>query len=362
MESLLLLPAAPPSERLTDAPLPSLPRIAELAESSVRYELTLQNFSKILLNVYIVYSVPVYSEKTADGKDEFKWKLVKRKYCKRGCKGPILRSIQRFGKLGRRCSEIWSSTNFQQVHQEQTAMQSPQGYGGAKKEDAKKGPSKNHKSLFISIDEACTHVSQGDKKCRFRLLFGVTDAETGEKIGAAVSAPIRVLANNDAPNGAAYIHMPIPLANSWKGWKGLVTRRDLGLPLDVDLAPTTPDSAHPETRLDGKRKIDRLPIAGGVGPGANLPLKKRTKQTVESPQNPQNLSPIEQARASMTSAMTVPMAAAANLQSPPGIAGLQMQQNPFLLSPANIQNLHQMMYFYNLAAMAAAGGNPGGLN
>ena len=82
---------------------------ADLAESKVSYELRLDNKSKILLDVYVVYSSPASSKKTGDGKEEFSWKLVSRKYCKRGCKGPILRAIQRFGKLGRRCSEIWSS-------------------------------------------------------------------------------------------------------------------------------------------------------------------------------------------------------------------------------------------------------------
>jgi len=52
----------------------------------------------LLLDVY--YSSPASSKKTSDGKEEFSWKLVSRKYCKRGCKGPILRAIQRFGKLG----------------------------------------------------------------------------------------------------------------------------------------------------------------------------------------------------------------------------------------------------------------------
>ena len=81
-----------------------------IEESMLSYELTLNNKSKVLLNVYVVYSVPT-EEVAEDGKPVYTWKLVKRGYCKRGCKGPILKAIQRFGKLGRRCSEIWSSTN-----------------------------------------------------------------------------------------------------------------------------------------------------------------------------------------------------------------------------------------------------------
>ena len=166
-----------------------------IEESMLSYELTLNNKSKVLLNVYVVYSVPT-EEVAEDGKPVYTWKLVKRGYCKRGCKGPILKAIQRFGKLGRRCSEIWSSTNYNTKQLQQAAN------------------SKDHRFLFISIDEACTHVAMGDKKTRFRLLFSVDDASTGQRIGSAVSAPIRVLANNDAPNGAAYINMPVPLPSS----------------------------------------------------------------------------------------------------------------------------------------------------
>ena len=166
-----------------------------IEESMLSYELTLNNKSKVLLNVYVVYSVPT-EEVAEDGKPVYTWKLVKRGYCKRGCKGPILKAIQRFGKVGRRCSEIWSSTNYNTKQLQQAAN------------------SKDHRFLFISIDEACTHVAMGDKKTRFRLLFSVDDASTGERIGSAVSAPIRVLANNDAPNGAAYINMPVPLPSS----------------------------------------------------------------------------------------------------------------------------------------------------
>ena len=197
-----------------------------IEESMLSYELTLNNKSKVLLNVYVVYSVPT-EEVAEDGKPVYTWKLVKRGYCKRGCKGPILKAIQRFGKLGRRCSEIWSSTNYNTKQLQQAAN------------------SKDHRFLFISIDEACTHVAMGDKKTRFRLLFSVDDASTGERIGSAVSAPIRVLANNDAPNGAAYINMPVPLTDGWEGWDSpLALRQRTVLPEAMtENAPTTPDGS-----------------------------------------------------------------------------------------------------------------------
>ena len=230
------------------------------------YELRLDNKSKILLDVYVVYSSPASSKKTGDGKEEFSWKLVSRKYCKRGCKGPILRAIQRFGKLGRRCSEIWSS-HYNRPQQHSSLQES----------------SKDHRFLFISIDEACTHVSLGDKKTRFRLLFSVEDAETGKKIGSAVSAPIRVLANNDAPNGAAFIQMPIPLNQDWEGWK-----YSSGLQKDAE-------------------RLSALSVLAGAGTNSivhavdapTTPVERELKKRkVESP-----TSPIETVRASMRNAI-----------------------------------------------------------
>ena len=39
-------------------------------------------------------------------------------------------------------------------------------------------------------------------------------------LGACCSPPIRVLANNDVPTGAAYIALTLPLRNDWDGWRG----------------------------------------------------------------------------------------------------------------------------------------------
>jgi len=354
----------------------------ETAESSLRYELTLNNGSKILLNVYVVYSVP--DEATKDGDEDcYTWKLVKRGYCKRGCKGPILRAIQRFGKLGRRCSEIWSSTNYRSVKQlhDQAAN------------------SKDHRFLFISIDEACTHVAMGDKKTRFRLLFGVDDARTGKKIGSAVSAPIRVLANNDAPNGAAYINMPIPLTENWEGWRSPLAER-LRRSLDAAAVlegPQTPDSnaaaaAEREAVLDSilsGRNVNKR-ARGSVGGNKKAAVtllhpKKRAKQlaavvtpihtkvklekgeVLEGPQTPSPTS-IETVRASMTNAMaglpviqqaaaTTPLAgtqghpaAAMQLFSPAGQVPTGLLNVP-MFSP--VSNHHvQIMATYLQAYMA----------
>ena len=53
-----------------------------------------------------------------------------------------------------------------------------------------------------------------------RLVVGAYD-EAGEVLlGACCSPPIRVLANNDVPTGAAYIALTLPLRNDWDGWRG----------------------------------------------------------------------------------------------------------------------------------------------
>ncbi len=57
--------------------------------------------------------------------------------------------------------------------------------------------------MCLSIDEAATHV--GNK--RFRLVAMVFEQNGQDLIGTACSQPIRVVANNDVPTGAAHIRL-----------------------------------------------------------------------------------------------------------------------------------------------------------
>lgn len=61
--------------------------------------------------------------------------------------------------------------------------------------------------MYVAIDEASKHVQTK----HFRLLVGVFDAEHKELLGTACSQPIRVLANNDCPTGAAFIQLNVPI-------------------------------------------------------------------------------------------------------------------------------------------------------
>lgn len=61
---------------------------------------------------------------------------------------------------------------------------------------------KEPRHLYIAIDEASTHVCPRDETSKFRLLLAAYD-DRQQLMGTTVSSSIRVLANNDAPLGAA---------------------------------------------------------------------------------------------------------------------------------------------------------------
>ena len=64
-----------------------------------------------------------------------------------------------------------------------------------------------HRYMYCAIDEAGSHV--GSKS--FRLVVGVY-SQTGEDLlGSACSQPIRVMANNDIPKGAAHIPLIVSI-------------------------------------------------------------------------------------------------------------------------------------------------------
>ena len=62
-----------------------------------------------------------------------------------------------------------------------------------------------HRYMYCAIDEAGSHV--GSK--RFRLVVGVYNQTGEELLGSGCSQPIRVLANNDIPKGAAHIPLVV---------------------------------------------------------------------------------------------------------------------------------------------------------
>ncbi|DBB13364.1 TPA: hypothetical protein ACH3X3_005098 [Trebouxia sp. C0006] len=130
------------------------------------------------------------------------WNLVTRSACSKGCQGPLLRTVQRHGTLG--CRFTGPST---EVQRESCVVKE-----------------KQNRYMYCAIDEAGRHV--GSKS--FRLVVGVY-SQTGEDLlGSACSQPIRVMANNDIPKGAAHIPLIVNIRKDWVGWhtkqSGLVSR------------------------------------------------------------------------------------------------------------------------------------------
>jgi hypothetical protein len=68
--------------------------------------------------------------------------------------------------------------------------------------------------MYLSLDEACTHVDAAS----FRLVAGVYNRQGTRLLATAVSPPVRVLANNDVPTGAARIPLDARLPADWEGW------------------------------------------------------------------------------------------------------------------------------------------------
>lgn len=56
-----------------------------------------------------------------------------------------------------------------------------------------------------------------------RMIAGLYSAGNPECLGTSISPPIRVLANNDVPTGAAYIKYVLHPDPSWNGWHAVNT-------------------------------------------------------------------------------------------------------------------------------------------
>jgi len=185
-------------------------------ESALEYDLKLYNGTVARAVVYLVYAEPLRADVTpgkkngvSDGRG-FTWLPVMRDRCNKKCDGPILSAIQRFGKQGRT---------------QKSAAAALQSTPVKSSSDEKWKDSRN---LFISIDEASNHVCPyGVNKCKvFRLLFGVYDYDSKEFLGSGVSGPIRVLANNDVPKGAAAMRVQCELSSAWQGWNNVKEKHE----------------------------------------------------------------------------------------------------------------------------------------
>lgn len=227
-----------------------------LQDSCLRYNLRFQDERRMRVMVFLVHAHPCGKSSQAgepgqgQGQPLYQWLPVTREQCTKGCKGPLIRGLQRFGRLSRRslsqCSPSMSGqagetplklTPSQNptpsplppspIHALPASSPAPAGTsgtpggtpggsgsglgtpaGGSSNAEGWKEP----RHLYIAIDEASTHVIgpayHGTTKFRLLLAF-YSDRE--QFLGTALSTGIKVVANNDAPRGAASIQVPCHL-------------------------------------------------------------------------------------------------------------------------------------------------------
>ncbi|KAL0020222.1 hypothetical protein WJX77_004654 [Trebouxia sp. C0004] len=202
-ELILKQQAADQDERLTGVRVTEAIHINSRAVlpacgHQVPFQLRLNNGYMISITVSLVYEEahPVHQIGTSEVDDRhtsFLWTPVTRDECSKGCSGPTLKTLQRFGTFGRRSNGPHP-------------VSPSSGKAGRKAKQAK--------YMYLSIDEAATHV--GNK--RFRLVAMVYEQNGQDIIGTTCSQPIRVMANNDVPTGAAHIRLSCNIRREWRGW------------------------------------------------------------------------------------------------------------------------------------------------
>jgi hypothetical protein len=106
--------------------------------------------------------------------------------------------------------------------------------------------------MYLSLDEACTHVDAA----AFRLVAGIYNRQGTRLLATSVSQPIRVLANNDMPTGAARILLDAQLPADWEGWAA-----------EAD-APAVPKLATPPRKANGPATRRRAAVSRKGGKGS----------------------------------------------------------------------------------------------
>ena len=195
----------------------------------ITYQVTLNNDEVIQVHTFLVYEDG--KEMSMNGEEDasslYEWELVNRGDCNRGCQGSTLRALQRFGRLGKRTASNCNTPRSAGGSQANSAASTPAG-GAATGGTIERSFSnmKDPKYMYLSLDEAVTHVQSkndvpdmGYKSPSVRFFRLVCGAYAGtDLISTSVSPPIRVLANNDVPGGAAHIEIQLEVESSWSGW------------------------------------------------------------------------------------------------------------------------------------------------
>ncbi|GLJ24981.1 hypothetical protein SUGI_0478280 [Cryptomeria japonica] len=159
-----------------------------LKESCLKFNVRFLTDMRMNLYIFVVHAnahLKLEGSSPSDG-TKYYWMPVTRSNCKKGCRGPVLRGLQRFGKMSRR--------------------------GEGTEQDSWKEP----RHLYIAIDEASTHVCiDPAENPKFRFLLAAYN-DLYELLGTTISSSIRVLSNNDAPRGTASLKVHFNLQEGWK--------------------------------------------------------------------------------------------------------------------------------------------------
>lgn len=132
--------------------------------------------------------------------------------------------------------------------------------------------------MYLSFDEAGTHVS-----CKnFRLIAAVYDESRTKLLGTSVSPPIRVLANNDVPTGAAHLQLMVNLPADWEGWSSAINPIEISYAQRFAAAMVSPSP--PKTSPRRKAVANAVYGSEGEDPfsssdddhAANTPLRMST--------------------------------------------------------------------------------------
>ena len=193
----------------------------------ITYQVTLNNDEVIQVHTFLVYEDGKEAASAGDASSLYEWELVNRGDCNRGCQGSTLRALQRFGRLGKRTGSNCNTPRSLSGSQNNSAASTPAGgaaTGG--KIDRSFSNMKDCRYMYLSLDEAVTHMQpkndladtsyKGPDVRFFRLVCGAYAGT--DLISTSVSPPIRVLANNDVPSGAAHIEIQLEVESSWSGW------------------------------------------------------------------------------------------------------------------------------------------------
>jgi len=232
----------------------------DVRDSAISFQIQLQNDLRVQFHAFFCYDgaqevsgppspIP-HIRNTAlfpPPQHGYQWGMVERSACCKGCSGPVLRAIQRFGRLGKRTGAA--------------AAQSSAAVATAAASGTGNGSMKDPRFMYVSFDEAGTHVSAK----AFRLVAAIYDNSGRRLLATGTSPSIKVLANNDVPTGAAHMQLVIPVDSSWDGWAVEPPKSAIMPSLTIAAAVAGEDKGGNSGGTTSKRDVGMVGVGVGVG-------------------------------------------------------------------------------------------------